>query len=375
MTEAKDARLVASVVFVEMLEYMKKSVAEQIRVTERFHALLSAAVQGVAAADRIVLDTGNGAAVSFLGAPQDALRVAIKLRDGIAAEPQIEPRLLVRIGVNSGPVRLIKNTAGEPNIIGDGVNVAQSMMGFAEPGQIMASRAYYDAVAGLSKDVAESFTLEGSRTDRDLREHQVYLVRPLRGSRGADTGANGGPANVSDTQAVMANRNKKLRLAALGAVAGILVLAIGVRSFRTKPPEVVTLAPPAAVTAAPEPAPAPAAQPEAAPAKAVPKSKAPPKPKAAPAAAAPTPAVPAASTPAAAKPAAPQALGSIEFAITPWGEVHVDGSKRGISPPLTEVQVAPGKHTIEIRNTAFPSYTTSVDVAAGAQAKIKYKFN
>jgi hypothetical protein len=372
MTEAKDARLVASVVFVEMLDYMKKSVAEQIRVTARFQALLSTALQGIPVTDRIVLDTGNGAAVSFLGAPQDALKVATKLRDGIAAEPQAEPKLLVRIGVNSGPVRLMKNAAGEPNIIGDGVNVAQSMMGFAEPGQIMASRAYYDAVAALSKDVAESFKHQGSRTDRDLREHQVYLVRPLA-REPRSTGSATGSSPAAGAQAGAAGRNKTLRLGALGAVAAILVLAIGVRSFRSKPPEVVAATPPA-VTA---PVPAEAAPPETAPpppAKA-PKAKVPAKPKVVvPIAAAPAPAASAAA-PAAPKQVTQTAQGSIDFAITPWGEVYVDGSKRGVSPPLTEVQVAPGKHTIEIRNTAFPSYTTSVDVAGGAQAKIKYKFN
>ena len=56
------------------------------------------------------------------------------------------------------------------------------------------------------------------------------------------------------------------------------------------------------------------------------------------------------------------------------GEVYVDGRKKGISPPLTEVRLAPGKHDIEIRNTTFPRYVQSVNLEADAQVKVKHKF-
>ncbi|TMG85598.1 MAG: PEGA domain-containing protein [Betaproteobacteria bacterium] len=64
----------------------------------------------------------------------------------------------------------------------------------------------------------------------------------------------------------------------------------------------------------------------------------------------------------------------LTLAVAPWGEVYVDGRKRGISPPLTEVRLAPGKHDIEIRNTTFPRYVQSVNLKPDAQLKVKHKF-
>jgi eukaryotic-like serine/threonine-protein kinase len=74
-------------------------------------------------------------------------------------------------------------------------------------------------------------------------------------------------------------------------------------------------------------------------------------------------------TPATAKPMARLAL-----AVTPWGEVYVDGKKKGVSPPLKEIMLAPGPHMIEIRNTTFQPYTETVNLGAAARAKIRHKF-
>ncbi len=71
------------------------------------------------------------------------------------------------------------------------------------------------------------------------------------------------------------------------------------------------------------------------------------------------------------KPAAPA---TVSLGIAPWGEVYVDGNKKGVSPPLNSLQVAPGKHQIEIRNTTFPPYKQTVDLKPGEQLKIKHKF-
>jgi serine/threonine-protein kinase len=62
------------------------------------------------------------------------------------------------------------------------------------------------------------------------------------------------------------------------------------------------------------------------------------------------------------------------LAVTPWGEIYVDGTRRGITPPLVEIQLAPGKHTIEIRNTTFQPYTKTVELGAEGRLKIKHKF-
>ncbi|HEV2040202.1 MAG TPA: serine/threonine-protein kinase [Casimicrobiaceae bacterium] len=73
-------------------------------------------------------------------------------------------------------------------------------------------------------------------------------------------------------------------------------------------------------------------------------------------------------------PPAPAPAARLAFAVSPWGEVYVDGRRRGISPPLQEIKLSPGKHVVEIRNTTFQRHSQTVDLDADASVRIKHKF-
>jgi serine/threonine-protein kinase len=77
---------------------------------------------------------------------------------------------------------------------------------------------------------------------------------------------------------------------------------------------------------------------------------------------------------AAAVPAVPKPTGRVLFAITPWGEIYVDGKKRGLSPPTKELRLPPGQHTIEIRNGTFPPHTATVEVNADEAVRVTHAF-
>ena len=64
----------------------------------------------------------------------------------------------------------------------------------------------------------------------------------------------------------------------------------------------------------------------------------------------------------------------LTFAITPWGEIYIDGKKQGITPPLKELTISAGKHRIEIRNLNFAPYSETIDIKSGSTKKIKYIF-
>lgn len=66
--------------------------------------------------------------------------------------------------------------------------------------------------------------------------------------------------------------------------------------------------------------------------------------------------------------------GRIRLAISPWGEIYVDGKRAGVSPPLTEIRLPAGKHSIEIRNGTLKPYRQSVDLAPDASLRVKHKF-
>ncbi|MGH8760109.1 MAG: hypothetical protein ACREVW_11455, partial [Burkholderiales bacterium] len=147
MPERANRTFVCSVLFLDIAEYSKKPVSEQIHLKDQFNALIAEAIRDIAPNDRIILDTGDGVAISFLGDPEDALFVAMSLRESFAPRPNEPPRPPARIGINLGPVRLVLDLNGQPNIIGDGINVAQRVMVFALPGQILASRSYFEMVS------------------------------------------------------------------------------------------------------------------------------------------------------------------------------------------------------------------------------------
>lgn len=169
--------LICSVVFLDIVEYSRQPVSTQIQLKDAFNRLLSDALQNIAVNDRIIIDTGDGAAICFLGDPEDALFVAISLRDAVQhTQHEALPHFQVRIGINLGPAKVVRDINGQPNLLGDGINAAERIMSFAAPGTILVSRSFHEVVSCLSDEYAQLLQYDGSRTDKHVREHEVYQV-------------------------------------------------------------------------------------------------------------------------------------------------------------------------------------------------------
>ena len=416
MPERANRTFICSVLFLDIAEYSKKPVSEQIQLKDRFNALIAESIRDIAPNDRIILDTGDGVAVNFLGDPEDALFVAMSLRESFAPKPAEPPILPARIGINLGPVRLVRDLNSQPNIIGDGINVAQRVMGFAKPGQILVSRSYYEVVLHISEGYTKLFNYEGSRTDKHVREHEVYNVGYTNShSSGIRSPAERAQVSTHEgrrqaTSATLAsgphfwsllariepwlnNRTIAFGTAALSAVAFVLAVAVNLvghtevsalssqpveRSAQKKALSSVRLEE-TAISAPQKPAQkksrttvARVESTQSAVSLPAPKSDAGEKKEAKL-----SPFAffsrdkPVAEPPA---PVAPARAALITLAIAPWGEVYVDGNRIGVSPPVNEVEVAPGKRKIEIKNGAFPVYTQVVEVKAEQKVRIKHKF-
>jgi class 3 adenylate cyclase len=52
-------------------------------------------------------------------------------------------------------VRVVSDINGHSNVIRDGIDVAQRVMGLAAPNQILVSRSYYEVVSRLAPDYAQ----------------------------------------------------------------------------------------------------------------------------------------------------------------------------------------------------------------------------
>jgi len=322
--------------------------------------------------------------------------------------------------VNLGPVRLVKDINGQPNIIGDGINVAQRVMSFAEPGQILVSRSYYDVMARLSEDYGKLFHYEGAKTDKHVREHEVYAISSA-------------PSNLRRTVPVPAPRptlrlpklhipkflklrpktwpdtlavNGKLLVAAPLAftlIVGTGVIARGHRNSDGEARTVVLVASPAAPEVeAPESAPPQADEPEVPPQADEP--KAPPRARepatarrardavATPKAGAPVQTASVNETEAAPKakevasplrPREPESVATIpappreatlNIVALPWAEVFVDGTRQGVSPPLRAIPLRPGRHRVELRNGSFPAHIETVELKPGTELSITHRF-
>jgi len=166
--------VLGTVMFLDLVAYSKHSIDQQVVLKERFNELIIKALKGVAEASRIVIDTGDGAATCFLGDPEEALQSALLLR-GLLLQ-KYGQMLSVRIGLHLGPIRMVFDINQRVNVVGDGINVAQRIMDFAQPNQIVVSRAYYDVVACITDNAATMFSPLGPHLDKHLRSHDIYAV-------------------------------------------------------------------------------------------------------------------------------------------------------------------------------------------------------
>ena len=66
--------------------------------------------------------------------------------------------------------------------------------------------------------------------------------------------------------------------------------------------------------------------------------------------------------------------GRINLSIQPWGDVFVNGKSIGVSPPLKQHRLPPGKYRIEVRNTSFTPFKQDVEVKSKDEISVKHKF-
>ncbi len=477
MIEQENRTFICSVVYFDIADYSTKSVEVQIRLKEQLNRFTSEAIKNVADNERIILDTGDGAAICFLGDPEDALFAAMNLRNAVAAAPEDASGtpLRVRFGINLGPVKVVNDINNRKNIIGDGINVGQRIMSFAEPGQILVSRSFYDVVSCLTQEYSQLFHYIGTRSDKHIRRHEVYAIisasdqgkpipqpdpiqpdQAIPSAAGIDTG---GRISASDTDFVQKENPKRetrspsttsfkrsqrqqtsgyIYGAGIAVFAAVILFVLFQLYSGNRPVKTDQMAPPlptpsnspvssppvilppvekttAEKTIPPTPTPAPtmissplptppepdtALPPESSvPSQPIPSSTpenvgtekteteiplpSPPGPDPSPHPETPTEPRPEPSpvqentvSGQKTQPDVPAALAEamLLFAVTPWGEVYVDGKHLGASPPLISLPISPGKHVIEITNPAFEAFLQTIDVTPNEKLKISHKF-
>ncbi len=442
MDQRTNRTFICSVLFLDIVEYSEKPVEEQIAVKGHFNTLLSEIIKDIAVNDRIILDTGDGAAIGFLGDPEDALFVAMELREQILNEkpPSSDP-LSIRMGINLGPVKLVKDINKQLNLIGDGINVGQRVMSFAQPGQLLVSRSYYEVISCLTQEYAKLFVYQGILSDKHIREHGIYAVGHYTSDKDSLSGirsrrntvvemdemakeARSQPKNGRSSGAHLFARYHLPSIPSLTKILlqkkwfyvavplAVIIILLGTFSlYRSEGP----LKPDIAV-AVPKQTIAPASSSKTkggekarlAANSRVPAASASSNPKGGEKTTvtvrSQVPVAPPSSSTRGAEDAGliarvedpapsplsktkraenagltvraedPAASATVNFRVLPWGEIYINGKKRGVSPPLTTVKLRPGMYNVEVKNTTFPTYSQSVDVTADGIVEIRHKF-
>jgi len=74
------------------------------------------------------------------------------------------------------------------------------------------------------------------------------------------------------------------------------------------------------------------------------------------------------------KPAAAVATGVVQLAVTPWGQIEIDGKGAGVTPPLSQLTLSVGEHVITVRNEDFTPHTVTVRVSADKPVTVRHRF-
>src|SRR5207302_5462943 len=180
---------IAHVLFIDIVGYSKLSINDQHAAVEELNRIVRASeqFQRAEAANRLIrIPTGDGMVLVFYTSPEAPAQCAVEISRALKEHP----RLQLRTGIHSGPVRGVVDVNERANLAGAGINMAKRVMDCGDAGHIL-----------LSKHVAE-----------DLEEYERW--RPLLHDLGSCEVKHGnriGIANLYDSEIGNSQLPKKLQ--------------------------------------------------------------------------------------------------------------------------------------------------------------------
>src|SRR3990172_8185041 len=130
-------------------------------------------------ASTVILPTGDGMAIGFSDSPEKPIRLSIELhkllnrynekRSGIE-------KLLIRIGIDMGPVYVVKDLNGKDNVWGPGIILTRRVMDLAGDMNIFASAKIAESTRKLSPEYMEIIHPIGDYHIKHGEELQLYNI-------------------------------------------------------------------------------------------------------------------------------------------------------------------------------------------------------
>jgi TolB-like protein/Tfp pilus assembly protein PilF len=141
---------IAHILFIDIVGYSKLLSDKQRELFQLLNELVRNTAQFRAAdvAGKLVrLPTGDGMVLAFFTSVDAPVRCAQEIGRKLREHPQ----LLLRMGINSGPVDEVRDVDDRRNVTGAGINLAQRVMDCGDAGHILLSRRVADDLAQYSE--------------------------------------------------------------------------------------------------------------------------------------------------------------------------------------------------------------------------------
>ena len=128
----------------------------------------------------IILPTGDGMAIGFGDSPERPLQLAIDLHKALSGYNQTrvgKDKLLIRIGIESGPVYFVKDLEGKDNVWGPGILLTRRIMDLTGDMQIFAATRIAEELARMSpkhKELLHPIQSYETKYGEKLQLYNVY---------------------------------------------------------------------------------------------------------------------------------------------------------------------------------------------------------
>ena len=128
----------------------------------------------------VILPTGDGMAIGFSDSPEKPIRLAVELHKLINKYNELRrsgtEKLLIRIGIDMGPVYVIKDLNNKDNVWGPGIILTRRVMDLAGDMNIFASARIAEDTRKLSPEYKEIIHPVGEYSIKHGEELQIYNI-------------------------------------------------------------------------------------------------------------------------------------------------------------------------------------------------------
>ena len=177
MNEEDGQTWLCNIVCIGVLSDHEPDAVSRRAIHSRLRTLAHAVATATPANSHVVADMKDGVVLCLEGGPECGISAARNLHDRLSGQPgDASEAVRYRIGVHLASVQLVRNADGRLDPVGEGFAIAQRVMRFAAPEQLVVSRAFQQAATRVSPDQAQIFRSLGQRQDEYAHEYLLYEI-------------------------------------------------------------------------------------------------------------------------------------------------------------------------------------------------------